>query len=332
MPTAAAPEKAAAPPRSATAAVALADLRVGYGRREILHGLTATLNGRVIGLLGPNGAGKSTLISTLLGFLRPVAGTASVLGLDVAQASRQARRQIGYMPENDAFIASMSAVSFVRLMGELAGLPAEAALERAHEALFYVGLGEARYRPVGGYSLGMKQLAKLAQAIVHGPRLLILDEPTNSLDPPARLRMLRLIREIRDTGACQIVLCSHLLRDVEETCDEVVILKHGRIVHHADLAADRAAAGRSALLLDVELSGGEAATLAAAARARGCEVASANGSRLRLSLAQGMEAGALFRMAAECHLQVRRLSQGRDTLEDIFLRAMREDAVPEAGA
>src|SRR5579885_1603103 len=121
-------------------------------------------------------------------------------------------------------------VGFVRMMGELSGLPRETALERAHEALFYVGLGEARYRLLGTYSLGMKQLAKLAQAIVHGPKLVILDEPTNGLDPPARQRMIRLIREMKDAGEMHLLLCSHLLRDVEETCDEVLILQQGRIV------------------------------------------------------------------------------------------------------
>src|SRR3989475_13182344 len=139
------------------------------------------------------------------------------------------------MPENDAFLAEMTGVRFVRYMAELAGLPPREALERAHEALFYVGLGEARYRKVGTYSLGMKQLAKLAQAIAHGPKLLILDEPTNGLDPPARQRMIRLIREMRETGGMHIILSAHLLRDVEETCEEVLILKQGKIVHYSNL-------------------------------------------------------------------------------------------------
>ena len=126
--------------------------------------------------------------------------------MDIIDQTKQIRSLIGYMPERDSFIAKMSAVHFVRLMGELSGLPSEAALERAHEALFYVGLGEARYRRLETYSLGMKQLAKLAQAIVHGPKLIFLDEPTNGLDPPARLRMIKLIREIRDSGHAHIVL------------------------------------------------------------------------------------------------------------------------------
>ncbi|HVA63424.1 MAG TPA: ABC transporter ATP-binding protein [Terriglobales bacterium] len=316
---------AAAAAPATTPAVELSGLTVRYGRREILHALTASFHGRVIGLLGPNGAGKSTLINSLLGFVRPAAGAARVLGLDVARQPQEIRRQTGYMPENDALIAPMTAVSFVRLMAELAGLPSEPALERAHEALFYVGLGEARYRKLGGYSLGMRQLAKLAQAIAHGPKLLILDEPTNSLDPPARARMLRLIREIRDTGECQILLCSHLLHDVEETCDEVVILKQGSIVHHADLAANSTDARRSQeRWLEVEVVGADVPGFAAAAAARGCQLDTNVGGRLRLRLPAQLEVRDLYQLAATRGLQLRRLSFRRDTLEDIFLRAMEE--------
>ena len=159
--------------------IELEGLEVRFGPRAVLQGLTGTLGGRCIGLLGPNGAGKTTLLHTLLGFHRPAAGTARLLGHDIRTEIGAVRALLGYMPENDAFIAGMPAVRFVRLMAELSGFPAREALERAHEALFYVGLGEARYRSMGTYSLGMKQLAKLAQALVHGPRLLLLDEPTN---------------------------------------------------------------------------------------------------------------------------------------------------------
>src|SRR5262249_26311871 len=155
-------------------------------------------HGKAVGLLGPNGAGKSTLILTLLGFHKPAAGSARVLGLDSHSRSRDVKTRIGYMPENDAFIAEMTAVRLLRIMGELSGLPPRMALEKAHEVLFHVGLGEARYRALGTYSLGMKQMAKLAQAILHGPELVILDEPTNGLDPAARLRMLKLIREMKE--------------------------------------------------------------------------------------------------------------------------------------
>src|SRR3984957_4085454 len=199
--------------------IELAGLGVRFGSRDILRGLRVSFSGRTIRLLGPNGAGKSTLIQSLLGFVPLTSGSASIFGHDIRTQQKQIRTVVGYMPENDSFIANMTAVSFIRMMGELSGLPKDSALERAHEVLFYVGLGEARYRPLGTYSLGMKQLAKLAQAIVHGPKLLILDEPTNGLDPSARQRMVRMVREIRDGREMRIVLCSHLLRDVEDTCD-----------------------------------------------------------------------------------------------------------------
>ena len=168
-------------------------LSVKLGGRMILDDLEASFSGRAIGLLGPNGAGKTTLLRTLLGFYPPSAGGARVFGLDLATEGKPIRADVGYMPESDAYIANSTAVHFVRLMAELSGLPPEAALERSHEALFYVGLGEARYRKVGTFSTGMKQMVKLAQALVHGPRLLMLDEPTNGLDPPARKRMIDLV-------------------------------------------------------------------------------------------------------------------------------------------
>ena len=210
--------------------IELQGLEVRFGR-PILKGLTASLSGRCIGLLGPNGAGKTTLLHTLLGFHKPSAGTARIYGHDIKTEIRTIRGLMGYMPEMDAFIAGMTAVRFIRLMAELSGLPSERALERAHEMLFYVGLGEARYRNIDTYSLGMKQLAKLAQALVHGPRLIFLDEPTNGLDPDARERMLKMIKDIRDAGEIQMILSSHLLRDVEECCDEVLVLKGGQIAY-----------------------------------------------------------------------------------------------------
>src|SRR5215470_9700238 len=235
-----------------TPTIELDGLDVQLGGRTILRALTGVLNSRAIGLLGPNGAGKSTLINTLLGFHRPSKGSVRILGLDSHRDGKALRALVGYMPETDAFIAKMSGVRFVRYMAELSGLPPDQAMERAHEAFVYVGLGEARYRMVGTYSLGMKQLAKLAQAIVHGPKLLILDEPTNGLDPPARARMIKLIREIRQSGSMHIVLCSHLLRDVEETCEEVIILKQGRVAHQSSLEEERKANRR---LLEMEVIG-----------------------------------------------------------------------------
>ncbi|MGH9477059.1 MAG: ABC transporter ATP-binding protein [Terriglobales bacterium] len=298
--------------------IEITGLQVRYGRRVALDGLNATLTGRAVGLLGPNGAGKSTLIATLLGFVRPAAGSARLLGESADHPRPDLRRRIGYVPENDAFLGSLSAVSQTRMMAELSGLPPAAALERAHESLFYVGLGEARYRPVSSYSQGMKQLAKLAQAIVHGPRLLILDEPTNSLDPEGRERMLRLIRQMRDEAGMRIVLCSHLLRDVEQTCDEVLILKQGRAVHQARLDGD-AAASR---LLELETAGDNAVFATALARL-GCDVAR-RGRRLKTVLPAGVELRDVYQLAAQDQVQLRRVQFQRDTLEDIFLRAMEQ--------
>lgn len=293
-------------------------LSVSFGRRQILKNLRGDLRGKAIGLLGPNGAGKTTLIHTLLGFHPASSGTAEIFGYDISDNARQIRSLIGYMPERDSFIAKMNAVHFVRLMGELSGLPAEAALERAHEALFYVGLGEARYRRLETYSLGMKQLAKLAQAIVHGPKLIFLDEPTNGLDPPARLRMIKLIREIRDSGHAHIVLSSHLLLDVEECCDEILILRDGQIAVYCNLEEERKS-NRKFLML--ETRGDQDKFVKALARL-GCEYALSGGNRLKIVLQEGIEVRDLYRLAGQEQVQLRRLSYKRDSLEDIFLKAM----------
>ena len=293
-------------------------LSVSFGRRPILKNLRGDLRGKAIGLLGPNGAGKTTLIHTLLGFHPPTSGTAQIFGLDISEQAKQIRALIGYMPERDSFIAKMSAVHFVRLMGELSGLPSEAALERAHEALFYVGLGEARYRRLETYSLGMKQLAKLAQAIVHGPKLIFLDEPTNGLDPPARLRMIKLIREIRDSGHAHIVLSSHLLLDVEECCDEILILRDGQIAVYCNLEEERKS-NRKFLMLETR---GDQTKFVKALQGLGCEYAVSSANRLKIVLQEGIEVRDLYRIAEQEDVQLRRLSYKRDSLEDIFLKAM----------
>jgi ABC-2 type transport system ATP-binding protein len=310
--------------------IELEGLVVRLGGRTILDSLQGALSGRAIGLLGPNGAGKSTLLNTLLGFHAAQAGRARIFGKDIAEA-KPLRRLVGYMPENDAFISHMSGVRFVRYMAELAGLPPEQALERAHEAFFYVGLGEARYRKLGTYSLGMKQLAKLAQAIAHGPRLLLLDEPTNGLDPPARLRMLKLIREIRDAGQMHIVISSHLLKDVEECCEEVLILKQGKVAALCNLEEERRSNRK---FVELETLGAPA-SFTGAIRGLGCECAVyPNGSglsRVKVVLPERTEMRELFRLAAEHDVQIRRMNYRRDSLEDIFLAAMKESGGPVGG-
>ncbi len=301
-----------------TSVIELEQLSVTFGKRPILKSLSGALNGRAIGLLGPNGAGKTSLIHTLLGFHPPTSGTARIFGQDITTDAKQVRAMIGYMPESDSFIAKMSCVQFVRLMAELSGIPANHALERAHEALFYVGLGEARYRPVDSYSLGMKQLAKLAQAIVHGPKLIILDEPTNGLDPPTRSRMISLIRQIRDGGRARILLSSHLLRDVEECCDEILVLKDGHIAANCNLEEERKA-NRKFIELETR---GDRRAFAEAIGGLGCEYALSGERRIKLIMNETVEISDLYRLALEYGVQIRRLNYKRDSLEDIFLKAM----------
>ena len=304
--------------------IELDNLEVRFGERTILKKLNGSLAGRAIGLLGPNGAGKSTLINTLLGFHQPFSGTARIFGQDIRTNAKSVRSLLGYMPENDSFIASMTGVHFVRLMAELSGLPAEQAMERAHEAFFWVGLGEARYRNLGTYSLGMKQMAKLAQAIAHGPKLLFLDEPTNGLDPPARARMIQLIQEIRDRGDLRLILSSHLLRDVDECCDEVLILKDGSIAASCNLEEERRANRK---FLELETRGANG-TFTAAIEHLGCETAAFPDGRMKLVMPDGVEIRQLYALAAAQNVQIRRLNHKRDSLEDIFLKAME---VPNGG-
>jgi ABC-2 type transport system ATP-binding protein len=230
------------------------------------------------------------------------------------------------MPERDSFIAGMSAVQLVRLMAELSGLPPALALEHAHEALYYVGLGEARYRKIETYSLGMKQMAKLAQAIVHGPKLLFLDEPTNGLDPPHRRRMLRLIQELRDGGEVHIVLSSHLLRDVEECCDEVLILKDGRIAQYCNLEEERRANRK---FIEIETQEDNAAFAEEVGRL-GCDCALLNSRRIKMVLPEGVEIRQLYEIADRRQVQIRRLDYKRDSLQDIFLKAMGSTAARPA--
>ncbi|MCC7175069.1 MAG: ABC transporter ATP-binding protein [Bryobacterales bacterium] len=302
--------------------IELEGLSVRLGRREILHRISCRLGGagggKTIGLLGPNGAGKSTLIRTLLGFHRPSAGRARILGQDCLKGSREVRARIGYMPETDAFVANMTAVTFLKLLAEISGLPSEAALEKAHEVLYHVGLGEGRYRTLGTYSLGMRQMAKFAQAIVHGPELLILDEPTNGLDPAARRRMLALIREMKESHGMIVLLCSHLLGDVEEVCDEVVILNDGRVVHHANLEEERRANRR---FVELEVTGDDR-DLARSLREQGAEGVNEGQGRWRVVLPAGVELEALWALLAREKLGVHKLTHRRDSLEEIFLKAV----------
>ncbi|MEI6669375.1 MAG: ABC transporter ATP-binding protein [Acidobacteriota bacterium] len=301
--------------------VRIENVSVVYGKQAALREVSATFPAGAVGLLGPNGAGKSTLLKALLGFVKPTSGRMSVLGLDVAGSPSEIRARLGYMPEIDAHIPGMNAVSFVAYCGQLAGLPFIDAMQRAHEVLYYVGLGEARYRNVETYSTGMKQRIKLAQAMVHDPDLLFLDEPTNGMDPKGREEMLELIRDLAHNKGVNLILSSHLLPDVEFTCDHVVVLHQARIATQGPIAELKGPRG-SAFELRVK---GDRVAFARVLDAEGMTSKAAEEDVMRVFVPDEMGALALFRIAAREGVQVRHLRPSVPTLEDVFAHAVGEE-------
>jgi len=305
------------------AVIALDHVTVSYGRAAALRDVTASFAPGAVGLLGPNGAGKSTLIKALLGLIVPDQGRMRVLGLDVATAPLDIRARVGYMPESDAHIPGMNAVSFVAYCGELAGLPRVDAMQRAHEVLFYVGLGEARYRNVETYSTGMKQRIKLAQALVHDPDLLLLDEPTNGMDPKGRDEMLELVRDLAHNKGVNLVLSSHLLPEVESTCDDVVVIDKGAIAAAGPIAGLKQARGR-VYELRVKTPAGAEAAFFDRLRVAGLDCQATDEDVIRVFVPGDGGARQLFAMAAAEGVQVRHLRPSVSTLEDVFAHAVGE--------
>jgi len=297
-------------------------LSVRYGKNLALSEVTAVFPPGAVGLLGPNGAGKSTLLKSLLGFLVPEKGSMTVLGLDVARAPLEIRERIGYMPESDSHIPGMNAVSFVAYCGQLSGLPATDAMQRAHEVLYYVGLGEARYRNLETYSTGMKQRIKLAQAIVHDPDLLFLDEPTNGMDPKGRDEMLELIHDLAHHKNVNLILSSHLLPDVEYTCDHVVVMDKGTIATYGPIEALKGTHGR---VYELRIKGDQAAFIETL-KAAGYEVKDSDEDVMRVFVpgATDDSTKVLFALASREKVQVRHLRPSIPTLEDVFARAVGE--------
>ena len=288
------------------------------GTVTALADLTVAVEPGVIGLVGANGAGKSTLIKILLGLLAPTSGTVSVLGLDPGGDTDAVRARVGYMPEHDSLPPDVAAAEFVTHLGRMSGLPRTAARERASEALRHVGLYEERYRQIGGYSTGMKQRVKLAQALVHDPDLLLLDEPTNGLDPAGRDAMLTLIHRIGTEFGISVVVCSHLLGEVERICDQLVAIDGGRL-----LRADRVDNMTTASdVLAVEVSEGTD-ELAAHLAALGLPVGR-DGRLLLVPLADDAAYDRILRAVADLDLPLHRLDQRRHRVAELF--ATREAA------
>jgi ABC-2 type transport system ATP-binding protein len=301
--------------------VQIQNLSVFYGKQPALRDVTAVFPVGAVGLLGPNGSGKSTLLKALLGFIKPADGQMRVLGLDVAVSPSGIRARLGYMPEIDAHIPGMNAVSFVAYCGQLAGLPRVDAMQRAHEVLQYVGLGEARYRNVETYSTGMKQRIKLAQALVHDPDLLFLDEPTNGMDPKGREEMLDLIRDLAHNKGVNLILSSHLLPDVEYTCDHVVVLHQARIATQGPIDELKGPRG-SVFELRVK---GDRVAFARVLDAAGMVSKAAEEDIMRVFVPDEKGALALFQLAAREGMQVRHLRPSLPTLEDVFAQAVGEE-------
>jgi ABC-2 type transport system ATP-binding protein len=304
--------------------VTLENVTVQYGKNAALRDVTTAFAAGAVGLLGPNGAGKSTMIKALLGFIVPTTGRMRVLGLDVAESPLDIRARVGYMPETDGHIPGMNAVSFVAYCGELAGLPRADAMQRAHEMLFYVGLGEARYRNLETYSTGMKQRIKLAQALVHDPDLLFLDEPTNGMDPKGRDEMLELVRDLAHNKGVHLILSSHLLPDVEYTCDFVVVMDQGAIATAGPIDALKQPRGR-VFELRVKTPSGAIEPFLERLRAAGLECHATDEDVMRVFVPGDGGPRDLFALASAEGVQVRHLRPSVPTLEDVFAHAVGEE-------
>ena len=296
-------------------------LTVRYGRLTALEDVSVALESRALGLLGPNGAGKSTLIRALLGLVPKAGGSARLEGLDIAREGKRIRELIGYMPEHEAHLAGMSVVRYLRYMGEMCGLPPRAAMERAHEVLFYVGLGEVRYRPIEGFSYGMMQKVRLAQALIHGPRILILDEPTNGLDPAARDEMLALLKDMIAKSGSKAIVSSHLLNDIETCCEDVLVLKKGRVAATGNIEALKRTQQN---LYELRIKG-ELDPFLAALGELGCDCRLSRRETLEVTTPEGLAPTRIFEIAHRQQVQIRHFYAKKDTLEDIFLKALEEE-------
>ena len=319
-------ETAAGPgPAQTDTVVHLDGVTVIYGNNQALKNVSARFARGAVGLLGPNGAGKSTMLKSLLGFVKPSSGRMTVLGLNVAERPLEIRARIGYMPESDAHIPGMNAVSFVAYCAQLAGLPPVDSMQRAHEVLYYVGLGEARYRNVETYSTGMKQRIKLAQALVHDPDLLFLDEPTNGMDPKGREEMLELIRDLAHNKGVNLILSSHLLPDVEFTCDHLIVLDKGAVATSGPIVTLKGPAGR---VYEVRVKG-PLAPFIAALEAAGLRCQETDEDVMRVFVPDaadvpGDDQRRICAIALDTGVQLRHLRASLPTLEDVFARAVGE--------
>jgi len=296
--------------------VSLHKFTIAYGDVKAVKELTVQFPEGITGLLGVNGAGKSSLIKGLLGLVAIHSGEAKILGRNVHQEQKAIRQLVGYMPEDDCLIPGLSGIKMVQYAGELCGMPRQDAIQRAHEILFLTGLEEARYRKVEGYSAGMKQRIKLAQAIIHDPKLLFLDEPTSGMDPKGRQEMLDLIMNVTRKGNMSVILASHILMDVERTCDRVIMIHQGELLEEGNMEEFR---GNYANAYSVRIEG-DKDKFVKALEAGGCEVKPDGSHLLDVILPKGKGSDLVLKTAGKTGVQLRRLMPSVQTLEDVFVK------------
>lgn len=295
------------------------DVTKTYGPVTALSGLTLSVPTGAVGLLGPNGSGKTTMIRALLGLIPLDKGSGEVLGMDFRHRQLDIRRAIGFAPEDECLFPRVDGIEFVAYAGQLVGMSAKDALQRSHEVLDYVGLGEARYRKVESYSTGMKQRLKLASAIVHDPKLLILDEPTNGMDPAGRDDIIKLAHDLAHNKDMSVLFSSHLLPDVEAVCDYVVVLGGGKLLTQGTIKELKQAHNQR---FEVRLKA-EPAPFARRLSALGC-TAELRDDLIMVQLPEGHSQQMLWEIAAEQNQQIRYLRPQRSTLEEVFLNAVEQ--------
>lgn len=292
-----------------------------YDQHRALNGVSLEINRGITGLLGPNGAGKSTLIKVLLGLVKVSAGGGTVLGFDLAKSGRQIRTNVGYMPEDDCYIAGMSGVEVVRFSACLSGIPYLEGLRRAHEILDFSGVEQERYRDIDTYSTGMRQKIKFAQAIVHDPPLLILDEPTSALDPEEREAMLARIRTLSTKHGKTVILSTHILPDVRQVCDHVIILAGGeiRLSESLDVLMRPSAPGVTIR------TASDASQLVELLRGRGHSIQQSDVTTFFVEAVDVRETSHVWELAAAAEVGVLSMTPVQNSLDQIFMNAVRED-------
>jgi ABC-2 type transport system ATP-binding protein len=298
--------------------IELQNITFSYGNGNAIENVSLSIGQGVYGLLGPNGAGKTTLMKVLLGFLNPSTGSGRVLGFDISGSRKAVRERIGYMPENDCLMPGMDGVTLIAYLGELSGMQRQEAIKRAHEVLYYVGLEEARYRKVETYSAGMKQRLKLAQALVHDPKLLLLDEPSSGMDPRGRKEMLELIKDIAIKESMNIIISSHLLPDIEYTCGHVIILNKGQVISEKGVTPPKPQRVNTYHLKTL----GETERFLSQLRTIGCTVTTDERHLHTVILPENRTPRDLFRVAMETDTQIRYFLESQETLEDTFVSAI----------